>query len=100
MTKDFRKNPGGEEKRIHPRRKILTKISYRELVSSGEEGLIRDISDGGLCLLLNKKFSPGSILEVKYELRGKTSRPTEAIVKIVWQKKTDTGWLTGVKFIA
>jgi len=100
MTGDFRDNPDAKDKRIHPRREVFTKMSYRELVPSGEEGLIQDISDGGLCLLLNKEFSPGSILEIKYELQGETPNPIEAVVKVIWQKKVDTGMLTGVKFIA
>jgi hypothetical protein len=100
MKDDFPNNPHGEDKRIHPRRDVFTKMSFRELVPSGEEGLIQDISDGGLCLLLNKEFSPGSILEIKYELQGETPNPIEAIVRVIWQKKINTGMLTGVKFIA
>ncbi len=99
MTDDLHNNPGGEEKRIYPRMDVFKKMTYRELVPSGEEGIIQDISEGGLCLLLNKEFAPGTILEVKYELQSPTPKPIESIAKVVWQKKTDKGMLTGVQFI-
>jgi hypothetical protein len=100
MKDDFQNNPGGEEKRMHPRLEVLKKMSYRELVPSGEEGLIQDISEGGLCLLLNKKLSPGTILEIKYEVHADAPKPIDSIVKVIWQKKTDKGLLTGVQFIS
>ena len=99
MTDDFPKTPSGKEKRKHPRLGVQKKMRYRELLPSGEEGLIQDISEGGLCLLLNKKFSPGTILEINYEVPAEAPKPEASIVKIIWQKKTDKGMLTGVEFI-
>lgn len=99
MTDDFQNNSGGEEKRIYPRREVFKKMSYRELVPSGEEGIIQDISEGGLSLLLNKEFSAGTILEVRYEVQTPSPKPIESIVKVIWQRKTDKGMLTGVQFI-
>ena len=99
MTDDFSNNPSDKEKRIHPRMEVFKKMTYRELVPSGEEGVIQDISEGGLCLLLNKEFIPGTILEVKYELQSPAPKPIESVVKVIWQKKTDKGMLTGVQFI-
>jgi hypothetical protein len=99
MTDNFPNNPSGEEKRTHPRLEVFKKMSYRELIPSGEEGIIQDISEGGLCLLLNKEFSPGTILEIKYEVRTDAPKPIESIVKVIWQKKTNKGMLTGVQFI-
>lgn len=84
---------------MHPRLEVLKKMTYRELVPSGEEGLIQDISEGGLCLILNKKFSPGTILEIKYEVHANAPKPIDSIVKVIWQKKIDKGMLTGVQFI-
>jgi hypothetical protein len=100
MTENSSNNPGGKEKRIHPRLEVLKKMRYRELVPSGEEGLIQDISEGGLCFLLNKEFSSGTILEIKYEVHAAAPKPIDSIVKVIWQKKTDKGILTGVQFIS
>jgi hypothetical protein len=99
MTDNFSNNPGEEEKRIFPRREVFKKVTYRELVPSGEDGTIQDISEGGLCLLLHKEFTPGTILEVLYELQTPSPKSIESIVKVIWQKKTDKGLLTGVQFI-
>jgi hypothetical protein len=94
--KDNFQNP--EEKRKYPRKEIYAKMSYRELVPSGVAGIIQDMSEGGLCLILNKEFSPGAVLEVTYELPEEENRRIEKFVKVVWQRKTETGFLTGVKF--
>jgi len=99
MTDNFSNNPSGEEKRIFPRREVFKKVTYRELVPSGEDGSIQDISEGGLCLLLHKEFVRGTILELRYELQSPSLKPIESIVKVIWQKKTDKGLLTGVQFI-
>jgi len=94
--KDYERNP--EEKRKYPRREVYANMSYRELVPSGVEGIIQDMSEGGLCLILNKEFPPGTVLEVTYELPEEEGRSVEKFVKVVWQRKTDKGILTGVKF--
>jgi hypothetical protein len=99
MNNGSQNNSGGDEKRRHPRLEVSKKMRYRELVPSGEEGLIQDISEGGLCLLLKKQFAPGTILEIKYEVHADAPKPEDSIVKVIWQKKTDKGMLTGVRFI-
>jgi len=99
MTDDFSNKSDGEEKRIFPRREVFKKVTFRELVPSGEEGSIQDISEGGLCLVLQKEFDIGTILELKYELQSPSPKPIESTVKVIWQKKTDKGLLTGVQFI-
>ncbi|MGD8538804.1 MAG: PilZ domain-containing protein [Candidatus Aminicenantes bacterium] len=94
--KDNFHNP--EEKRKYPRTEVYTNMSYRELVPSGVAGIIQDMSEGGLCLILNKEFPPGTVLEVTYELPEEENRRVEKFVRVVWQRKTDKGILTGVKF--
>lgn len=87
-----------DEKRKFPRKEVYANMSYRELVPSGVEGIIQDMSEGGLYLILNKEFSPGTVLEVTYELPEEEHRSVKKFVRIVWQRKTDKGFLTGVKF--
>jgi hypothetical protein len=98
MKDDSQNNKAEEDKRKHPRKEISAKMSYRELKPSVEEGIIQDVSEGGLCLMLTKGLSPGTVLKVKHELPGEYSLPKEAFVKVIWQKKTHQGFLTGVKF--
>jgi c-di-GMP-binding flagellar brake protein YcgR len=98
MKRDFDNNQGGKEKRKYPREEIITDVSYKVLTPSEDKGLTQDISQGGLCLLLNNELPPGTIIEVKFRLPDEDSKLIETFVKVVWQKKTDTGFLTGVKF--
>lgn len=95
MKNNFQ-NP--EEKRKYPRKEVYANMSYRQFVPSGEAGLIQDMSEGGLCLILNKEFLSGTVLEVTYELPEEENRSVEKLVKVVWQRKTEEGILTGVKF--
>jgi hypothetical protein len=94
--KDNIQNP--EERRQYPRKEIYANMSYRELVPSGATGIIQDMSDGGLCLILNKEFPPGTVLEVTYVLPDEENRTVEKFVKVVWVRKTEKEYLTGVKF--
>jgi c-di-GMP-binding flagellar brake protein YcgR len=94
--KNNSQNP--EERRQYLRKEIYANMTYRELMPSGEEGIIQDMSDGGLCLILNKKFSPGTVLEVKYVLPEEENRIVEKFVRVVWVRKTENKYLTGARF--
>ena len=87
-----------EQKRKHSRQEITTKVDYKVLTPSGDVGMTQNVSEGGLCLVLNNEISRGTILEVKFKIPGDTPKQVESFVEVVWQKKTDKGFLTGVKF--
>ncbi len=86
------------------RKSYVTNVSYRVVVDENttmpakDEGLTQNISNGGLCLILNKELSSGAVLELKFETPEANSNPMETRVKVVWQEKIETGYLTGVKF--
>ena len=61
-------------------------------------GLSRNFSQGGLCLLLDIELPPGTILELKYRMPHEESRQIKTAVEVIWQKKTDKGYITGVKY--
>jgi hypothetical protein len=95
------KNPtksNAKQKRKHTRQEIIASIDYKVLAPSGDMGMIQNVSEGGLCLLLNNDLAPGTILEVKFEIPGDAPKQVKSFVEVVWQKKTDKGFLTGVKF--
>lgn len=98
MKGDFNKNKGKEIKRKHHRDEIIIDVIYKVLSPLKDVGLTRDISQGGLCLLLHSELPPGAILELKYRMPHEESRQIVSIVEVVWQKKTDKGFLTGVKY--
>ena len=86
-----------KEKRTCPRKTLVTKATYKVSVHSKGETLTQNISEGGLCLILNRKLSPGATLELKIDMPGKDAKPIEILAKVVWQKKTEMGFLTGLK---
>ncbi len=87
-----------KQKRKHSRKEVITAVSYKILTPSKDVGLTQNISDGGLCLLLNNELPLGTVLEVNFEIPGEASKQVASFVEVVWQKKTDKGFLTGVKF--
>jgi c-di-GMP-binding flagellar brake protein YcgR len=96
MKGDRQKNKN-KEKRTHPRKTLVTRVTYRVLMNSKGETLTQNISEGGLCLILNRELSPGVTLELKIEMPGKDAKPIETIAQVVWQKKTEMGFVTGLK---
>jgi c-di-GMP-binding flagellar brake protein YcgR len=73
-------------------------VHYRVIKPLGERGKTQNISEGGICLMLQRELSPGTKLELKFELPSEKSKLVEALAEVVWQKKTDRGFLTGVSF--
>lgn len=98
MTDPIRKKKNEEDRRKHSRRALFTDVNYKVMMPSGDRGKTQNISEGGICLVLNRELPTGTILELKFEQPGKDSRLIKALAKVVWQKKTDKGFLTGVNF--
>ncbi len=104
MEKEFHESPNKTEMRKDARRSYVTNVSYRVVVNekatmpAKDNGLTQNISDGGLCLIINKELSPGTVLELKFERTEENSNSVETRVEVVWQEKVKTGYLTGVRF--
>ena len=92
-----RQNKEKDEKRMHTRKTLVAKVTYRILMRSKGETLTQNISEGGLCLILNRELAPGAILEVNIDMPGKDPKSIEIFAEVVWQKKTEMGFLTGLK---
>jgi len=98
MMSKYPDKPNTNQNRKHSRQTIITSVDYKVLTPSGDVGVTQNVSEGGLCLMLNNELSPGTILEVKFEIPGDTPKQVESFVEVIWQKKTNKGLLTGVKF--
>jgi c-di-GMP-binding flagellar brake protein YcgR len=60
-------------------------------------GIVRDISSGGMALILRQWLEPGTVLIV--ELETKAGRPRRALVHVVHSTQdTDDRWITGCGF--
>ena len=98
MKSKYPDKPNTSQNRKHSRQTIITSVDYKVLSPSGDVGMTQNVSEGGLCLVLNNELSPGTILEVKFEIPGDAPKQVESFVEVIWQKKTNKGLLTGVKF--
>jgi c-di-GMP-binding flagellar brake protein YcgR len=98
MNDNFDNSQGGKVKRKHHRTEIFFDVIYKVVSPIKGTGLSRNFSQGGLCLLLDHELLPGTILQLKYRLPHEESRLIEITVEVVWQNKTDMGYLTGVKY--
>lgn len=87
-----------KERRKHSREQLVTYVSYKVLTPSEERAESQNISEGGLCLTLNKELTPGTLLELRFDLPSKEAKKIKTFAEVIWQKKIKKGFLTGVKF--
>ena len=98
MKDNFDNNQEKSVKRKHHRTEVFFDVIYKVISPIKGVGLSRNFSQGGLCLLLDNELPPGTIIELKYRLPHEESRLIKTTVEVIWQKKTDTGYITGVKY--
>jgi c-di-GMP-binding flagellar brake protein YcgR len=98
MKDDFDNNQENGIDRKHHRTEIFVDVIYKVVSPIKGVGLSRNISHGGLCLLLDNELPPGTILQLKYRLPHEESRLIETTVEVIWQRKTEKGYITGVKY--
>lgn len=91
---------GSAERRTAKRVALITNLTYTVIQPVSQSGLIKDISHGGLCLLLEQSLPAGTILSVEFDLSGEDGGHIKALVKVMWQKQEDGKFVTGVKFFA
>jgi c-di-GMP-binding flagellar brake protein YcgR len=84
------------DRRKYPRVDFIRKASYQLSKSSRFGIFTQDISQTGMCLLLDNEVSPGIILELNFELPGQSYKPIDTLAEVIWQDN----YLTGVKFIS
>ncbi len=87
------------DRRKHKRVDLSTPVKYTVLMSLPQPGLIQNISEGGLCLLIDKQLTKGSILRVEFNLPGEKQEHIDALVEVTWQIPKEGRFLTGVEFI-
>jgi hypothetical protein len=98
MENNSDETQGKEIKRKHHRTEMFFDVIYKVVSPIKGVGLSRNFSPGGLCLLLENELPPGTILEIKYRLPHEEHRLIETTVEVIWQKKTEKGYITGVKY--
>ena len=85
-----------KQKRKNPRVDLSTEVRYQVLGHTSKEVISQNISEGGMCLLLDRKISPRMILELEFKLPGNSKELINAYAEVVWQRNSHTG----IKFIS
>lgn len=88
------------ERRASKREELITDLKYSILLPSSQTGMTKNVSEGGLCLVVDQKLSKGTILQVEFNLHGEEAGQVKAIVRVLWQKQEEGKFLTGVKVLA
>jgi c-di-GMP-binding flagellar brake protein YcgR len=95
------KNPDRVERRKYPRKKIIMGVDYSVLATPQGTGVIKNISEGGVCILIDKFLASGTILKLKYYTQKKGEEVlVETVGKVCWCRQGDQGYLVGVQFVA
>ncbi len=81
-------------------RRRYARLNETEGVSSPRSKTIkgRNISLGGICLVLENKLGLGEVIDVNFHLPASTTR-FRARAKVVWQDRAKEGYQTGLEFI-
>jgi len=89
-----------EERRRYIRIDLCTEVEY-EILPMGGVSLVaqsRNISEGGMCFLANRELKVSSILRLKFYFPDEQRSCIECLGRVVWQRETEDGFLTGVEF--
>jgi len=88
-----------KERRRYVRIDLCTQVEYEILpMQLPLKAETKDISAGGLCLLVDREMQPGTILHLKFYLPDKEKTYVESLGRVVWQRKKNGGYLTGIEF--
>jgi hypothetical protein len=88
------------DKRRWPRKKHITGVDYYVLTTPHGSGIIRDISEGGISMLIDRHLLEGTIIRLRFALPEQNiNMPIEAVGKVIWTRKTESGYTTGIQFM-
>ena len=93
---DASENVEQKERRKCPRVDLESKVRYQIMGYPSKEVISQNISEGGMCLLLDRKISPRMILELEFSLPGNSEELINTYAEVIWQSNSHTG----IKFIS
>jgi len=93
------KEDKNSERRRRERTDLVTQVRYTIVMSASETGFIQNISEGGLCILVDKQLDKGMMLRLDFDLPGEKQEHIEALARIVWQKPKEDKFLIGLEFL-
>lgn len=92
--------PASTDNRQFPRVGVSTDVKYAVVIPEYDNGISKDISQGGMCLETKKSLPQGSILRLEFDLPGDPPEHIQALGRVVWQRTSVEGtFSTGIKFL-
>lgn len=88
-----------EEKRKFVRIDLCIEVSYEILPMFIGKAESKNIGGGGLCFLTKNVLESNTALLLKFNLPDAENTHIECTGKVIWQKITDDGYLTGIEFL-
>jgi hypothetical protein len=95
MEINVHKSRGKYDKRSHYRLEFIKEVQYKLLNHAFHSVFSQNLSEAGMCMLLDAEFLPGTLMEIKFNLPSTRSKPISTSAMVMWQKE----YLTGVKFL-
>jgi Tfp pilus assembly protein PilZ len=93
-------NNQDENKRRHPRKRHIGVVDYSVMLSPQGTGIIKNISEGGLCVIVEKYMPEGTLLKLRFQLPDSPrSSSIETAGKVIWIEKAEGGYATGIQFM-
>jgi c-di-GMP-binding flagellar brake protein YcgR len=89
-------NMGHEERRTSPRLNAVVPV---KVGADGARGETRDISEGGLGLVVKKPLERGSSVEIELVLNEGAGASVKTMATVMWSAAADTGaHVAGLRF--
>jgi c-di-GMP-binding flagellar brake protein YcgR len=64
-----------------------------------KKSITRNISLGGICMIVNSKLEAGDVIRVNLDLSG-SDKKVNAFCNVEWCRREQDGWLAGISFIS
>lgn len=88
-----------DERRKFVRIDVCIEIDYEVLPMVSGRAESKNIAEGGLCFLTERKLENNTVLLLKFNLSDAEKTHIECTGRVIWQKIDDTGYLTGIEFL-
>lgn len=88
-----------EDRRKFVRIDLCIEVSFEVLPMVLGKGESVNLSGGGLCFTTEKELVNNAVLLLKFNLPDAEKTHIECTGKVIWQKISDQGYLTGIEFL-
>lgn len=70
-----------------------------ETENGSKKTTTRNLSVGGICMIVKSKLEAGDVIRVNLDLKG-SDKKVNAFCEVEWCRREQDGWLAGISFIS